>query len=64
MVKAIIDISKDANKILTIIKIREDLRTKSEAINWLAKHYTEKHKKAEVATRETPHVDHWRKLYG
>ncbi len=33
MVQAIIDISKDANKVLNIVKAKYDLRNKSEAIN-------------------------------
>lgn len=36
MVQAIIDISKDANKVLNIVKAKYDLRNKSEAINLVA----------------------------
>ena len=63
MVKAIIDISKDSNRILNIIKAEYDLKTKSEAIEKLA----ELHSKGNlaIATRKKPldHIDHFRKLY-
>ena len=64
MVKAIIDVNKDTNRILNIIKAEYDLKTKSEAIEKLA----ELHSKGnvEVATRKKPtdHIEHFRKLYG
>ena len=41
MVKAMIDITKEANQVLNIIKARYNLRTKSEAINKLALSYAE-----------------------
>jgi len=33
MVKAIVDINEDANRILNIVKAKEDLKDKSEALN-------------------------------
>mgnify|MGYP001578723567 CR=1 FL=1 len=39
MVKAIIDITKEANRIINVIKAKHDLKTKSEAINKLAEEY-------------------------
>lgn len=39
MVKAIIDISEDANKTLTVLKAEYGLKTKSEAINKMAELY-------------------------
>ena len=33
MVQAIVDISKDANRVLNVVKAKYDLRNKSEAIN-------------------------------
>lgn len=39
MVKAMIDIKEDANKVLNIIKAKHNLKTKSEAINKLAEEY-------------------------
>lgn len=41
MVKAIIDISDNANRILNIIKAEYGLRDKSEAINMMAEAYEE-----------------------
>lgn len=37
MVKAIVDIDKEANKILNHLKVEYNLKTKSEAINFMAK---------------------------
>lgn len=39
MVKAIIDIDKDTNRVLNILKVEYGLRDKSEAINKMAKEY-------------------------
>jgi len=36
MVQSIIDITKDANKVLNIVKAKYDFRKKSEAINFVA----------------------------
>ena len=41
MVKAIIDIDEDTNKVLNILKAQHGLRDKSQAINKLAKEYRE-----------------------
>lgn len=35
MVQAIVDITKDANKVLNIVKAKYDFRNKSEAINFV-----------------------------
>jgi len=39
MVKAIIDIEEDANKVINILKAQYDLKDKSEAINEMARQY-------------------------
>lgn len=39
MVQAIIDISKESNRVLNVIKAKYDLRTKSEAINRMVAEY-------------------------
>ncbi|MEW6062930.1 MAG: hypothetical protein AB1571_00975 [Nanoarchaeota archaeon] len=39
MVKAIVNISKEANRVLNVIKAQHELKTKSEAINKLAEEY-------------------------
>ncbi|MBI2084601.1 MAG: DUF2683 family protein [Candidatus Aenigmarchaeota archaeon] len=39
MVKAIVDINKEANKVLNVLKAQYGLRDKSEAINKMAKDY-------------------------
>ena len=39
MVKAIVDIDKEANKVLNILKAEYSLKDKSEAINKMAKEY-------------------------
>ena len=64
MVKAIIDINKEANRILNIIKAEYDLKTKSEAIEKLAELHSRG--KVEVAARQKPtdHITHFRRLYG
>ena len=36
MVQAIIDISKDANKVLNIVKVKYEFKNKSDAINFVA----------------------------
>ena len=41
MVKAIIDIDDEANKVINILKAQYGLRDKSQAINRLAKEYRE-----------------------
>ncbi|MAG75337.1 MAG: antitoxin [Colwelliaceae bacterium] len=41
MVKAIIDISDEANRIFNIIKAKHGLRDKSQAINLVAEEYAE-----------------------
>lgn len=41
MVKAIIDIDKEANRILNIIKAEHGLRDKSQAINLMTREYKE-----------------------
>lgn len=41
MVKAMVDISVQANQILNLIKAKYHLKTKSEAINKLAEEYKE-----------------------
>ncbi len=41
MVKAIIDITDEANRVLNIIKAQYDLKDKSEAIDVMAKEYEE-----------------------
>lgn len=67
MVKAIINISKEANRILNIIKAEHELRTKSEAIEWLAKFYAKSLKKSvEISKRGVPqeHIHKFRMLYG
>jgi hypothetical protein len=64
MVKAIIDINKDTNRILNIIKAEYDLKTKSDAIEKLTELHSSS--KVSVATRQKPsdHIKHFRKLYG
>jgi hypothetical protein len=64
MVKAIIDVSKEANRVLNIIKAEYDLKTKSEAIEKLAELHNRDN--VSVATRQKPtdHVEYFRKLYG
>lgn len=42
MVKAIIDISEHANRIISIVKAKYGLKNKSEAINLMAEQYEEK----------------------
>ncbi|MBI5066217.1 DUF2683 family protein [Candidatus Woesearchaeota archaeon] len=42
MVKAMIDISEEANKVLNVVKAKNSLKTKSEAINVIAEEYSEK----------------------
>jgi len=39
MVKALINISDEANRVLNIVKAQYGLKNKSEAIEWLAKWY-------------------------
>jgi len=41
MVKAIVDISQKANRIINIIKAKYDLRDKSQAINKIAEEFEE-----------------------
>ncbi|MBR9700872.1 DUF2683 family protein [Candidatus Woesearchaeota archaeon] len=41
MVKAIVDISENANRVLNIVKARHSLKTKSEAINMMSEIYEE-----------------------
>jgi len=41
MVKAIVEIDEDANKVINILKARYGLRDKSQAINEMAKQYKE-----------------------
>ncbi|MFH1248537.1 MAG: DUF2683 family protein [archaeon] len=41
MVKAIVEISEEANRILNIVKAKEDLRDKSDAINLVVSIYGE-----------------------
>lgn len=41
MVKAIVDIDDEANKVINILKAQYGLRDKSEAINKMAKQYKE-----------------------
>lgn len=41
MVKAIVDIDEEANKVINIVKAQYDFKDKSEAINELAKQYKE-----------------------
>ncbi|MBT3582727.1 DUF2683 family protein [Candidatus Woesearchaeota archaeon] len=63
-IKAIIEISKEANRVLNIIKAEYELKTKSEAIEKLAELHNRD--KVSIATRQKPtdHVEHFRKLYG
>lgn len=65
MVKAIIDIKKETNRVLNVIKARHGYRTKSEAIDHLAK----MHPEARVSKRREPiQVEHdlkkHREMYG
>jgi len=39
MVKAIVDIDKEANKVINVVKAEYDLKDKSQAINEMAKQY-------------------------
>ncbi len=64
MVKAIIEISPEANRVLNIVKAREELKTKSGAIEWLAKHHAKTHEGMEIATRKDLQLHHRRALYG
>lgn len=41
MVKAIVDIDKEANRVINILKAEYDLRDKSDAINEMARQYKE-----------------------
>lgn len=41
MVKAIVDIDEEANKVINVVKAQYDFKDKSEAINEMAKQYKE-----------------------
>ena len=41
MVKAIVEIEEDANKVINLVKTQYDLKDKSEAINEMARQYRE-----------------------
>ncbi len=75
MVKAIIDITQRANRVINIVKAKYDLRDKSEAINRMAKEFEafilepglspEFIKKMEkVKTEKTIRVKNFAKRYG
>ena len=63
-IKAIIEINKETNRILNIIKAEYELKTKSEAIEKLAELHADKN--ISVATRKKPIdlVENFRKHYG
>jgi len=63
-VKAIIEINKETNRVLNMIKAEYELKTKSDAIEKLAELFSKD--KVSVATRKKPldHVTHFRRLYG
>ena len=64
MVKAIIDVNKETNRILNIIKAEYELKTKSDAIEKLAEIHAQK--KVQVAARKKPLdlVENFRRHYG
>ena len=75
MVKAIVDINNDANRILNIVKAKENLKDKSEAINLILSTYgkeiLEEELKPEFITElfkaqkeETFKLDDWDKHFG
>jgi len=75
MVKAIVDISERANRILNIIKAKEDLKHKSEAINLIIDLYGKEMLEPELRPefikelleaqkQETVKVEDWDKHFG
>ncbi len=64
MVKAIIEINKETNRILNIIKAEYELRTKSEAIEKLAEIHSRKNVEVAARRKPTEHIEQFRKLYG
>ncbi len=75
MVKAIVNINEPANRILNIVKARENLRDKSEAINLVlhiyGKEFLEEELKPEfikeliaAQNEETVKVDDWDSYFG
>jgi len=57
MVKAIVEIDKEANKILNHLKVEYNLKTKSEAINFMAQQL-----KQFIRTEPEVRPEYWKKL--
>ncbi len=75
MVKAIVDINENANRILNIVKAKEDLKDKSETINLIltmyGKEMLEEELKPEFVTEllkaqneRIVEIDDWNKHFG
>ena len=65
MVKAIIDIKKETNRVLNIVKARHGYRTKSEAIDHLAGQHPEARVSRRVGPQTEKHdINRHRELYG
>jgi hypothetical protein len=59
MVKAIVDLDKEANRILNILKAKYGLRDKSEAISRMAREFKELVLEAEIRPE---YMRRWRKI--
>ena len=64
MIKAIIDIKKETNRVLNVIKARHGYRTKSEAIDHLAKIHPEANVAKRLKPREKHDISRHREIYG
>ena len=75
MVKAIVDIDKNANRVLNIVKAKEDLKDKSEALNLVLNIYGKELLEPELRPEfikelfkaqkeESVKVDNWDKHFG
>jgi hypothetical protein len=75
MVKSIVNISEDANRILNIVKAKENLKDKSEAINLVLSIYGREMLEPELRpefisellkaqNRETVKIDNWDEHFG
>jgi hypothetical protein len=75
MVKAIVDIDENANRILNIVKAKENLKDKSEVINLILKLYGKEMLEAELRpefikelikaqNEETVKIDDWDDYFG
>ncbi len=75
MVKAIVDIDENANRILNIVKAKENLKDKSDAINLILKIYGKEMLESELRpefinellkaqNEETVNISDWNKHFG